>query len=192
MDLGKILKKVGGAVIKDILPGGGIASLVLDAVNAFLPGDDKLPENATGDQALTAISSLPADQQAALLSKQFDVEIAEINGWSQVVESLSKADASGSSTRPEIAKMMAVVVAFAVVLATSTWAIAVLTNKGELLANLNGSWPLIVTIIGTPTALLRAYFGLRTDEKKSRYSVACGGTVPQSGMFSTMAALIKR
>jgi hypothetical protein len=191
MDLGKILKKIGGAVIKDIIPGGGIASLVIDAVNAFMPDDDKLPGNATGDQTLSAINRLPADQQAIILNRQFDVEIAEINSWSQVVESLSRADATGSSTRPEIAKMMAMVVAFAVVLAISTWSVAVLTNKGELLKNLNDSWVLVVTIVGTPTALLRAYFGLRTDEKKSRYSVAGGGPVQQGGLFAGLAALIK-
>ena len=192
MNLGRILSKVGGAIIKDVIPGGGIASLVIDTVNAFLPDDKKLPENATSEQALSAIERLPADQQAAVLSKQFEVEIAEINGWSQVVESLAKADATGSSTRPEIAKMMAYVVCFAVIVAISAWAIAVLTSKDSLLQNINGSWALVVTIIGTPTALLRAYFGLRTDEKKSRYSAASGGTVQQGGILAGLAALIKR
>jgi len=192
MDLGKILKKVGGAILKDIIPGGGVASLILDSVNAFMPDNEKLPDEATGHQTLAAIGNLPAEQQAIVLSKQFDVEIAEITGWSSVVDSLAKADATGASTRPTIAMMMAQVVAFAVIVAISGWAVAVLTNKADLLKSLADSWTLIVTIIGTPTALLRAYFGMRTDEKKSRYSVASGGPVQSGGMLSGLAALIKR
>lgn len=191
MELGTILKKIGGSVIKNVIPGGGIASLVIDSINAFLPEDKQLPEAATGDQAMSAIASLPPDQQAQVLSKQFDVEIAEINGWVQVVESLAKADATGASTRPEIALMMARVVCFAVIVAISSWAVAVLTNKENLLGNLNGSWPLVVAVLATPTALLRSYFGMRTDEKKSRYSAATGGGVQQGGLIADLAALFK-
>ena len=189
MDLGSVLKKVGAAIIKDVVPGGG---LVVDLVNAFLPENQKLPAGATGAQAMTAISSLPADQQVIVMSKQLDVELAEINGWSQVVDSLAQADASGSSTRPDIAVMMAKVVAFAVVVAISSWAIAILTEKQALLKDLNDSWGLLLTILGTPTALLRAYFGMRSDEKKSRYSAATGGVVPQGGLIASLAGVLRR
>ena len=44
----------------------------------------------------------------------------------------------------------------------------------------------MVAVIGTPTALLRAYFGMRTKEKQSRYSAAAG-----QDMSSGLAGLVK-
>lgn len=189
MNIGAILKKVGTAVIRDAIPGGG---LVIDIVNAFLPDDKRLPDEATGSQALREISTLPAEQQVILMSKELDVEIAEINGWSQVVESLARADEAGSSTRPQIAVDMAKVVAFSVVVAISAWAVAIITGKADLLKSLNDSWGLILTILGTPTALLRSYFGLRSDEKKSRYAAATGGPVSSGVLASVVNAFNKK
>jgi len=75
MNILKILGKVGSAVVSTMVPGGGA---IINMVNEFLPDDKKLPENATGAQAQEAISTLPPVQQAEILAKKYDVEIAEI------------------------------------------------------------------------------------------------------------------
>ena len=36
------------------------------------------------------------------------------------------------------------------------------------------AWPMLIAILGTPTSLLGAYFGMRTKEKRARYAAAAG------------------
>jgi len=144
--------------------------------------------NATGKQVHEAIQTLPPDQQAMLLSKQLDVEMAEIHSFTAIQESLAKADIAGSSTRPEIAKMMATVVCFAVVAFVSAWVVALFTKQAAM-EQVSGSWPVMLTALGTPTALLRSYFGLRTKEKNGRYGIALGQAPQPSPLASLAGAL---
>ena len=74
MNIWNIVKGVGAGVISSV-PGG---SLVLSAVNALLPNDKQLPNTATGEQLGNAVSNLPPDKQAEILSKEFDVDITQI------------------------------------------------------------------------------------------------------------------
>jgi len=187
MNLGKILTTVGSSLLKNVVPGVGI---VLDAVNAFLPDDKKLDNNATGNQAIEAINSLPPDQQASVLSKQLDVEIIKEQEFTKVITALGEVDKTGNSTRPEIAKMMATVTCFAIVVSISVWAVAVIGNKVATLGQLKDSWPLLVAILGTPTALLRAYFAMRSKEKKARYGMTQGNGSAGSAGIGGIAKMI--
>lgn len=180
MNVLEIAKKIGSAVIRDAVPGGG---LIVDAINEFLPDDKKLPPAATGYQASASIYSLPPDKMAEVMTKQIDVqlkeldaEIAETNEWTKVEASLAQADASGNSTRPKIAEQMsALVVGVTILVAFATaWTCI---DKGTM-----PTWELVTALLALPTVLLRAYFGLRSDEKKARYSVATGGAVPENPM----------
>lgn len=175
--IGSILGRVGSAIVKDVVPGGG---LILDAINAFLPTDKQLPANATGAQATAAVATLPPDRQAEILSKEIDLDIAEVNAWAQVQGSLAEADKSGASTRPRVALQMSACVVFAVIIAISAWAIAIFTKNAIMLKAVQESWPLVATVIGTPTFLLKTYFGARMKEKQSRYAAAMGRPVPPS------------
>ena len=187
MKLGDILKKAGAAVIRDAVPGGG---LILDMVNQFLPDDKKLPKDATADQATAAIQSLTPDQQAMLMSKELDVQIEEVRSWTSIQEALAKADEAGASTRPWIAKLMAVTVVAAISIFMVAWAYAIGSKSSETLKALSESWEIMLMVIGTPTTLLRAYFGMRTEEKKARYGVAVGAApAPAAGI---LGAILKR
>lgn len=154
-----------------LIPGG---PLILGAVNAMLPDDKKLPESATGNDIRNAVNQLKPEQRASLMEKQLEVEITEIKSWEGIQASLSKADAAGSSTRPFIALMMAWCVAIVVVLFSCVWAYAIVVDHYDTLETLGESWPMMLAVVGTPTALLRAYFGMRTKEKTARYSAASG------------------
>ena len=188
MKLGGVLKKVGSAVLSSVIPGGG---LILDVVNELLPGDKKLGRSASGDDVRRAIDTLPPEQRNKLLEKELDVEITEIKEWSKVVESLSKADASGSSTRPRISLMMARTVCFAIILFVSVWVVAIFRDQGTTLKQLHEAWPLMLTVLATPTALLRAYFGMRTKEKKSRYDMTSKDQ-PKGDMLASIISAFKR
>ncbi len=182
MNVSDILKRVAGAGIEvaaSAIPGG---SAVLSLVNSFLPPEKKLPETATGQQLTDAVASLPPEQRLALMSKELDVEIAKENAWVQVQGSLAAADESGKSTRPEIALMMAkLVVGITVAEAVAIAWVATTTGKFP-------PWELVAALLSLPTVLLRAYFGMRTEEKKARYAAAVGGEVAQG---SALAGVFK-
>ncbi len=182
------VKKVGSAVISTVIPGGGE---IIKLVNEFLPVGKELGEDATGADVEKAINSLPPEQQAEVLSKQLDVEITEIKEHTNVVQTLAEVDKVGASTRPRIAVIMTWVVAGTIGVFVLVWSIAILGNKAETLKQLATAWPMMLSIITPPVALLRGYFGMRTKEKQSRYSTAFG--LPLKGGFLTeMISAIKR
>lgn len=187
MNIAKILAKVGSSLIKSVIPGAG---LVIDAVNAFLPTDKKLPSDATGIQAMEAINSLPPKEQAEVLSKQCDVEIAEIQGWTDVVKALSDADKSGSSTRPFIASLMAWAVFLSIMMLNSAIAYAIVANKAEIIGMVAKTWPLVSAMLGIPSLVLQYYFGKRTEDKKMRANAALGLPTIQAG--GLLSSLIKK
>ena len=171
MNLKDILLSAGASVFKNIVPGG---SVIIDVINDALPADKKLNKDATGTDIQSAINSLTPEQQSSLLEKEYDVEIAEINNWSKVQASLSEADQAGASSRPKIAMMMASMVVLSIVLFMSLLSYSIFKGNTEMVKLLGDSWPMIVAILGTPTTLLTAYFGMRTKEKKARYAAASG------------------
>ena len=187
MKLTDILKNVGTAVLKSAVPGG---SEILAFVNEMLPSDEQLGSSASGSDVTAAISSLPDNTKALLLERQFDVEIAKVHSWTLIQQALNHADASGASTRPRIAIMMAQVVVFAVIVFMGLWAVAVIRNQSDVLTSLTNSWPLVLSVLATPMALLRAYFGLRTEEKTSRYAAAAGQ--PKSNFVADIFKAIRK
>jgi hypothetical protein len=161
--------KTGLSVAAPFIPGGGA---IVAAINAFLPDSDKLADAATGGEILAKYQGLSSDQRLQLESKQIDFEIAESNNWAKNVKSLADADASGSSTRPQIAMLMAYIVVFSVVALIVAIFWAAVTKDSVMINSLSASWELILVALGTPSALLRAYFAMRTKEKQTRYAAA--------------------
>ncbi len=171
MNIGDILKKVGTSIIRNVVPGGG---MIVDLVNDLLPDDKKLDGTTTGQQAAEAIGTLPPEMQAGILAKQLDVQIEEIRGWSNVVDSLAQADATGNTTRPFIACLMAWAVFFTVCAFLVGFIWAVIVKDALILEAMSNAWGIMFAVLATPTALLRSYFGQRTSEKKARYAAATG------------------
>ena len=60
----------------------------------------------------------------------------------------------------------------------------------EMLKELKESWELMLVLLGTPTALLRAYFGMRTKEKQARYAAATGQ--PIAGVMGGVLGLFRK
>jgi len=193
MKLGDILKKVGLSAVKTLVPGG---EFLIDTVNSFLPNDKKLPVEATGQQVEQAIQTLSPEQQVQLMSREYDVQIAEINAWAQVQGYLAEADKSGASTRPKISMMMAKVTCFSIVtftvaLSIPLFRIIVYGDPVEALKVVGNVWIAMAAILGIPSALLRAYFAMRKEEKEDRYHLAIGQP-PKVGLLEGIVNLIKR
>lgn len=187
MNLGDILKTVGSGLIKTLVPGGG---LLIDAVNGFLPDDKKLPNDATGEQAKSAISSLPPEQQASVLSKQYDVDIAEIKADVSKFEALCKVDETGNTTRPEIALRMANTMIFTIVVTVVAYFYAIITKDTEIIKAINDGWTIILGLLTWPAGIVNSYFGKRTKEKQHKYE-ATTGVKPQANLISTLIGRFK-
>ncbi|AQS36627.1 hypothetical protein Sps_01461 [Shewanella psychrophila] len=185
MNLLSILGKVGASILADVIPGG---NTIIKVINEFLPDDIKLGDRATGAEIQNVVSSLPAEIQVQVLAKQFDVEITEIKEYTNVVKALGDVDKTGLSTRPAIAMMMSQIVAFSVVILISFLAVAMFNKDVATITAIGDNWPLVIAILGTPTALLRAYFGMRTKEKQQKYQ-AVSNTPPES-VFSGLLNLV--
>lgn len=184
MKLLDIIGKVGGAVVKTMVPGGG---LIIDVVNEFLPDDKKLPADATGSDMQAAVDKLPPDQRAQLMGREFDVQIEEHHTLQAMLQA---EQGSTQTTRPRIALGSFQLVAFVTVVVVSLWAYAVAIENEKLVAAVVDGWPFVAAVIAPFVTLLWAYFGVLKNEQRNRLNAANGSTAgPLGGIISK---LIKR
>jgi hypothetical protein len=185
-----IVKTVGSAALQVALPGTG--SLIVGAVNEFLPDDKKLPAGATGDDIGGAISRLPAAQQAALLEKEFDVEITQIKESNSTIRAMLESDAKNPhSTRPYIAKGSFHVVGLSIITVVSVWAYGVVSGDSVVIKAVVDGWPFILAAIGPLVTLLWAYFGILKQEHKNKLDAANGGSTP-AGFSGILSKILNR
>lgn len=184
-----IVKKVGLGIVREVVPGGG---LLVDAVNELLPDDKKLPSNATGRQIGEAVASLPPDQRAAVIEKEFDVEITEIKESHSTVRAMLEHDAANPhSTRPAIARGAFQVVTAVTLIIVSVWAVGVLTDNAELVAAVMDGWPFVLSTVAPFVVLLQAYFGVLKQENRDKLQAASGSS-PVGGIAGILSAIIKK
>jgi hypothetical protein len=189
MKLWDVIKTVGTGVVREVVPGGGI---LIDVVNEFLPDEDKLPGDATGEDIDQAVAKLPPEQQAQLLAKEFDVDITRIRQTNETVRAMLEADTKNPhTTRPYIAKGSFHVIAFAVIVVTTTWAYGVIAGKETMVQAVTDGWPFILSVIGPFVVLLHAYFGVLRSEQKNRLDAAAGRSGP-AGLAGMLSNLIRR
>jgi hypothetical protein len=187
MDVGSILKKVGGSLLKNAFP--PLSGVAFDLINDALPADKKLSETSTGADAEEAILSLQPDQQASLLEKKLDVEMTEIKEWSNIISALAEVDKTGNTTRPKIARDQSTLIGFGVVITLGPIAYAIVTGDSKMIDSIASAWPVILAVIGIPAGIVTSYFGKHTKEKAQKYEAVtrippAAGLIPQIiGMF---------
>ena len=190
MKLWDIIKTVGSAALQVALPGTG--SLIVGAVNELLPDDKKLPAGATGDDLNNAIASLPPEQQASVMEKEFDVEITQIKESNATLRTMLESDAKNPhSTRPKIALEAFYVVAFISILVVSMWAYAILKQDEKLVKVIVDGWPWVLAVIGPFVGWLNNYFGTLKQEHKNKLDAANGSSTP-AGIAGILSSIIKR
>lgn len=190
MNLWGIVKAVGTGALTAAI--GPAAPLVIGAINAALPDEAKLPENATGAQAQDALATIPAPERAALMDKEFDVEIAQIKESHDTVRTMLEQDAANpQSTRPYIAKGSFHVVAFVSVMTVSLWGFGILKADTKMVETIVNGWPFLLAAIGPLVVLLHAYFGVLRQEQKQKLDAA-GGMSQPSGIAGLLTGLLSR
>ena len=155
-------------------------------VNNFLPKPDRLGPEATGQDVVDAYSQLPVDSRNSV-DQRAALEIAEIEASVDKLQAMVSVESAGSNTRPKIALMMAWVIILITLALMAILFTAVINGDSELMDAVTGLWPLALAALATPAAVVRAYFGMRTQDKKARYQAATGHPVAQG----LGAALIK-
>jgi len=189
MNIGSMLKKVGGALLKNAFP--PFSGIAFDLINEALPDGKKLSETSTGTDAEKVIASLPTEQRGSLMEKKLDVEIAEIEGWSNVVASLAEVDKTGNTTRPQIAEDQSKLIGFGVVATLGPIAYAIITQDSEMIDSISSAWPLILAVIGVPAGIVNSYFAKRGKEKAQKYQ-AVSNVPPAAGLISQVVGMFKR
>ncbi len=170
----------GAKLAGKVHPGVGAA---ISAVNAFLPDDKKLSNSATVQDLNNTVDKLPPDVKAQLFEKEIDYKINESNNHKEIQIALADADSKGASTRPFIAKMMAIYYV-AITTPVNITLCYVIAKNPDQLQNL---WPIMLTILGLAIWVVKAYFGQRTEEKKARYAVAHSQPIPgDKGIIDTI------
>ena len=187
MKLLDILTKVGSSIVRNVVPGGG---LIVDVVNELLPDDKKLSNSATGSEISSAIGSLPAEQQAQILGREFDVQETEIKESNETLREALRSDAANpQSTRPYIAKHSFHILALVTFTVVLLWEYGVGIENDSLVETVQDGWPFVAAVIGPFVVLLMAYFGVLVKEQRQKLQAA-GGV--QTGLASIVSAFIKK
>lgn len=188
MKLLDIIKSVGAGIVREAVPGGG---LIVDAVNALLPSEHKLPKGATGSDIAAQVSKLPPAEQAAVLSKEFDVDIAQIEESNATVRAMLEADyKTPHTTRPYIARGAFQVVAACSLAVIFTWCGGVWLDRPETVKAAQDGAQFMLFVLGPLVTLLWAYFGVLQQEQRNRLNAATG--TPAGGLGTLLGSMIKR
>lgn len=140
-------------------------------INAILPGDRQLPEGAGPEEVKAAYLGLSPAERERL---DAEAELADIEASRDKLEAMVSVESAGSNTRPFIAKLMACTVTGQAVALFGLWYTAVLLGNQAILGQIAGSWELVAALMALPAAVVRAYMGMRTREKRARYAAATG------------------
>jgi len=186
MNLGDILKTVGTGLIASIA--GPAAPLIIGGLNAILPSDKQLPDNATGQDAQNAIDTLTPEQRASVLEKEYDVKIEQIKQSYGALNTMLEANSKSThTTRPKIAYQAFQVIAFSTISVVFVFCLAVLSGDVEMIKTIKDSWLFIFGVITPLVTVLHSYFGVLRDETKDRFNAAQGHKVdPVSGLIGKL------
>ena len=184
MKLLEIIKTIGSAAVQVAFPGTG--SLIVAGINELLPDGSKLPATATGSDISNAVASLPADQRACLLEREFDVEIMQIKESNSTLRVMLESDASNPhSTRPKIAYQAFQVVAAVTLIVVAMWASAVINDNVKMVNTITDGWAFVAVIISPFVIWLNSYFGILKAESSDRLNAASGlPPSPASSIFN--------
>lgn len=189
MKLFDIIKTIGGGVLANAVPGG---SLLLGAINSFLPGDKQLPSNATGHQIGAVVETLSGSEKASIMEKEFDVQITEIKEGNETLREMLKSDADNpQSTRPYIAKHAFHVVGAVCIGVIVLWGYGVFKENAIIVKSVTDSWTMVIALIAPLVTVLLAYFGHLVKENKNKMDAANGSTA-SSGIVGLLTSIIKK
>jgi len=163
MNIGSILKTVGMGLLS-ASPFGAVA---IPLINAILPDDKKLSANATGDVAIAAIKQLPPEEQRKLNLAEINLLVKEEEGRTARYQAMTSSD--GQETRAkQVNKAMNALIVISIAFMAAT-AYVYVKHGAEAAFSIEMAG-VFLTVTGTFTYVIRAYFGDLRTETKSRHA----------------------
>lgn len=160
MGIWDVVKGLGTAAVSVMCPA---AIPVIAAVNKFLPKEAQLDVNtATGDQLTSARESLPPEARVEIDRIAAKIEIAKEENFTARYTAAAAAD--GQSTRPAIARDMSRTLCFVTILFAAGYFTGFIKSDTV-------TWEVFGILVGTPAAVLLAYFGVLRKEHAQRNGV---------------------
>lgn len=176
------------SILKSILSVAGNFIPAVKIINSLIPsGQPKLPADASKVAITRAYNALPPEAQAQA-DDQLELQLGLEKEKTSQIRVLAEADMAGASTRPEIAKLMAWVVALETA-AFTLFFFWVLVQEGvDGIKSLGELWMIFGVLTGIPSVILRTYFVARKEEKQHRYAHAYGANPIASGISGLISA----
>jgi hypothetical protein len=188
MKLIDILTKIGSNALKTI-PEVSIVVEIIDLINSIVPKEYKVSENSTGKDVIDTLNSfLSQNAKDIILNKKFDISVQEIKSHEEIIKAIAEVDKMGKSTRPFIAKIIAVNTIFIVDIIIAGVVYAVYTGNTDIVKEIKDSWPLILSLLTPFIVLLKSYFGLRTKEKSHKYEIISNTPTPLDAISKILKA----
>lgn len=191
MKLIDILTKLGNNALRTI-PGVNVVLNIIELINSLLPKEYRVDENSTGNDILKLFDHfLTSKDKDVFLEKKFDVDIQDIRSHEEIIKAIAEVDKMGKSTRPFIAKIIAVNTIFIVDIIIAGVVYAVYTGNTDIVKEIKDSWPLILSLLTPFIVLLRSYFGMRTKEKSHKYEIISNVPTPLDAISRIIRAFTK-
>jgi len=163
---------VGGAV-------GALGSLIAGALGVEPdPRSVAKAINADPTAARAGLDKLQLEQahEVDKLLLRIDELVVREQGETMRTALISNASEK-HTTRPKIALGFSIIIGFTSVVIMLMWGYAVLSANVAMVAQIQEGWPFIAAVIGTPTAVVTAYFGVLRRENQQRLQAATGQLV---------------
>ena len=182
MNLMSVLKSVGTG----LLASTPLGVAALPVINAFLPKDKQLDTQSTGADAQSAVDGLPPSARESLLHAEINLKVEEEHGRTARYQAMTASD--GQETRAKIVdKAMNTLIGLSVIfLSFVGW---VYVDKGADKALSYELVALFLSVTGTFTYVVRAYFGDLRTETQSRHASIDDKPQAAKGLAGLVAAI---
>lgn len=179
MKLKHVLKKFAKRVFTEVVPLGGP---IIDTISAIAgTGGAVDAKTATCEDVERLIYSVPEDQRNAILEKDYELKIVEVQEGNETLRAMLHADAiAPHTTRPKIAYQSFLVVGSSTVLVISSFVYAVLIKDQKLVSSIMDGWPFVVSILAPFVMVLRAYFGVLKEEQANKLNAGNGNPIGET------------
>lgn len=181
MNIMKIIRQAGGELISTAFPHG---DKVVRLINSVLPEGYDIGMTSTGDDLDRVVKNMPQEIRSEIMMKEIDLLATQDTNQHATWQALAVADSKGSSNRPNIANRFSWLMVFQCIAFNILFAYIV-SKSTDPMASFMSGWPLIAAQNASIVAVVWAYFGLRTKEKKERYKAAFG-IEPNGGIFNEL------
>lgn len=170
----EIAKAAGSTALVAAFP--TLGPLALATINKFLSEEDKLPENATGQEAISRFQGLPLYDQAEIARLEFQYEEKRLEESHATLRTMLEYEGNNQhSTRPKIAYLCF----WALGIISCSIALAIAYGIVKNTVQVENAALAFLALSAPFAVILKAYFGILEMERRSMHALANGETLKE-------------